>query len=468
MNRRVWAGLILPLALVACVKAGPDYHLPAQSIAAVPAAGQSFVGAKGQGVSDQPLPAKWWRVYNDSRLDALVEQAIAANADLRAADANLRRASALVQQSRAGRLLSTGVSADVDLARPSKTGYDLPGILGYDGAISASLPLDFSGKIARAIEAAQADEDTVRAARDTVRVTVAAAVTRAYASICAANESYAANQHVLDLQQRTLEATQRLQRGGRGTSFDISRARTAVDQSAATLPVFVAQRQANLFLIATLMGRVPADYPTDIATCPAIPALSSPLPVGDGAALIRRRPDIRAAERTLAADTARVGVATADLYPQVSLGGSLGLGGPVGSFGDGNSFGFSLGPLLSWSFPNRPVVKAQIAAAGAKAEADLAQFDSVVLGALRQTETALSAYTQDRARIAALTGARDSAAQAGDQADRLFRFGRTDFLQLLDAQRSLASAQSTLAAGQTSLINDQIDIFLALGGGWEG
>jgi outer membrane protein TolC len=145
----------------------------------------------------------------------------------------------------------------------------------------------------------------------------------------------------------------------------------------------------------------------------------------------------------------------------------LGLGGPFKTVGSGDSFGFSLGPLLSWSFPNRPIVRAQIAAAGAKADADVAQFDAVVLTALRQTETALSAYTQDNSSLSSLGRARDSAGEASSQADRLFRFGRTDFLQLLDAQRSLATAQATFAAAQTKLINDQIDIFLALGGGWE-
>ena len=272
---------------------------------------------------------------------------------------------------------------------------------------------------------------------------------------------------MVDLQRRTLNATQRLQQGGRGTAFDVTRAQTAVDQSEAALPIFTAQRQANLFLIATLLGKVPADYPRDIADCPAIPALSAPIPTGDGAALIRRRPDIRVAERVLAADTARIGVATADLYPQVSFGGSLGLSGPLKDIGGGNSFGFSFGPLLSWSFPNRPVVKAQITAAGAQADADLASFDAAVLNALRETETALSGYTQDRVRLAAIIKARDSAAGAVDQAERLFRFGRTDFLQLLDAQRSLASAQATLATAQTSVIDDQINIFLALGGGWQ-
>jgi outer membrane protein TolC len=188
--------------------------------------------------------------------------------------------------------------------------------------------------------------------------------------------------------------------------------------------------------------------------------------VGDGAALIRRRPDVRQAEREIAADTARLGVAMADLYPQVSIGGSVGLAGPLKDLGSGTSFGISLGPLLSWSFPNRPVVKARIAQADARVQGDLARFDASVLEALRQTETALESYRRDAERAAALERARASAAVSAGQAGKLFRFGRGDFLSLLDAQRSLASAEAAAAAARVQLVQDQVAVFLALGGGW--
>ncbi|MET0240699.1 MAG: TolC family protein, partial [Sphingobium sp.] len=187
----------------------------------------------------------------------------------------------------------------------------------------------------------------------------------------------------------------------------------------------------------------------------------------DGAALIRRRPDIRQAERIIAGDTARVGVATADLYPQISIGGSLGLGGPVRTTGSGASFGFSLGPLLSWSFPNRPIVRARIAGADAQVQADLAAFDGTVIEALRQTETALETYRRNAQRADALSRAAASASLSAGQAGRLFRFGRGDFLSLLDAQRSYASAEVASAEARTQLLQDQIAIFLSLGGGWQ-
>ncbi|CAM8673067.1 MAG: efflux transporter outer membrane subunit [Sphingobium sp.] len=458
---------LLVLALSACATAGPDYRPPARSAATAPAATGAFHSAQGGPYSQADLPDHWWRLYADPQLDALIEQALAANTDLAQADANLAQAQAVLREAEGGRTIATGVSGGTTLSRPSSTGYSLPGVVGYDLGLSASYPLDLNGRIKRAIEASGADVEASAAARDYVRVSVAAATARAYAQVCAANYSLGVNRQVVALQRDTLNATRRLAKGGRGTAFDVSRAQAAVETSAAALPAFEAQRQNGLYLLATLLGRPPADYPRDVESCAALPALRMALPVGDGAALIRRRPDIRQAERAIAADTARLGVATADLYPQVSIGGSVGLSGPLKDLGSGTAFGFSLGPLISWSFPNRPVVRARIAQADAAVRGDLAGFDGAVLEALRQTETALESYRRDAERAAALDRARDSAALSANQAGKLFRFGRGDFLSLLDAQRSLASAEVIAAAARTQLVQDQIAIFLALGGGWE-
>jgi NodT family efflux transporter outer membrane factor (OMF) lipoprotein len=460
---------IASLALAACATAGPDYRPPVNSAATAPAAQGALHSAEGArfAAADAPLPDHWWRLYANPQLDSLVEQALAANTDLRVADANLARAQAVLREAEAGRAITTSIDGGLSLSRSSGTGASLPGTVGYDLGLSAGYPLDLNGRIKRAIEASTADVDATVAARDYVRISIAAATAKAYAQVCAANYSLGVNRQVVTLQRQTLDATQRLAKGGRGTAFDVSRARTAVETSEASLPAFEAQRQTGLYLLATLTGHPPAEYPAEVADCAILPALTQPLPTGDGAALIRRRPDIRQAERTIAGDTARLGVATADLYPQVSIGGSVGLTGPLKSLGSGTAFGFSLGPLLSWSFPNRPVVRARIAQADAQVQADLASFDGTVLEALRQTESALETYRRDAERADALSRATGSAAQSASQASRLFRFGRGDFLSLLDAQRSLATAQTQSAAAKTQLLQDQIAVFMALGGGWQ-
>ncbi|MYL98589.1 efflux transporter outer membrane subunit [Novosphingobium sp. FGD1] len=461
------AALAAVLALSACATAGPDYHPPENSVAVTPGAQGPFASVNGPAFSQESLPDRWWSLYRDERLDGLVQQALAANADLRQAEANLERAQAVVAEATAGRQITTSVTGGVDVSRQSQTGRPLPGVVMDNLGLAVSYPLDLRGKLRRAIEASEADREAVEAARDAVRVSVAGGTTRAYAQVCAANYQLAVTQRVVALQRQTLDATRRLQRGGRGTAFDVSRAAAAVETSAASLPAFTAQRQNALYLLATLLGRAPADYPREVADCATLPRLAGSIPVEDGTALIRRRADIRQAERLIAADTARIGVATADLYPSVSIGGSAGFSGQLEDFGSSDSFGFSLGPLLSWSFPNRPVVRARIEQADAAVRADLAGFDATVLEALRQAESAMETYSRHRERAAALGRARDNAAISAAQANKLFRFGRSDFLNLLSAQGSLASAEASHAAAEAALVDHQIAVFLALGGGWQ-
>jgi hypothetical protein len=233
------------------------------------------------------------------------------------------------------------------------------------------------------------------------------------------------------------------------------------------IPPIIAQRQAALYALTALMGRPTADYPQELEDCPAPPSLRQPLPVGDGVALIRRRSDVRSAERSLAAATASIGVETAALYPQVSLGGQVGYAGPFSTIGSASSFGGNVGPLLSWTFPNRSLAHARIAEAGAAARAAQAQFDGTVLNALQQTEAALNTYVHELDHNQALGQARDSAAKSTSQARALLRFGRTSVLDVLNVEASLATAETAVASSDAAIADDQVNIFLALGGGWD-
>lgn len=460
--------LIIALMLAAC-KAGPDYHIPDHAMATAPAATRPFQSAAEPAFTQAEPPTHWWRLYADPRLDAYVEEALAANTDLRAADANLRRAGEVVRQVEAGRTVQTKVEAAAFGARVGGYTLTVPLDLPWSGLAGATVdyPLDLAGGIKRGIEAANDQAEAAQAARDQVRVVVAAMVARNYANACSANVTLAATRHVLDIQQQTLASVQRLFKGGRGTAFDVTRAHSAADRSAAAIPEILAARQASLYAVAAVMGRAPSDYPRELETCATPPTLHQPLPTGDGAALIKRRPDIRAAERRLAAATAGIGVETAKLYPQVSLAGSAGIANSIASLLTGPSFGAYGGPLLSWAFPNRKAIHAQIAAAGAGADAAAAQFDGAVIEALRQTETALSAYAREIDRDRALETSHADADRATAQANRLFRYGRTSFLEVLTAQSNLAAAEATLAQSNATLIDRQIEVFLALGGGWE-
>ena len=248
-------------------------------------------------------------------------------------------------------------------------------------------------------------------------------------------------------------------------AFDVSRARTAASESEAAIPYILATRDAALFELAALMGRVPADYPKELLECVHPPELKQPMPIGDGWQLIQWRPDIRQAERSLAALTATIGIEAAQLYPQVNIGGSVGFAGPFSGL-SGSEFGGTIGPLLSWTIPNRTAVEARIAQAGFATDPALAGFDGIVLQALKQTESSLSAYSREVERQRSLIDARDEAEHASDQANRLFQFGRTGFIEEL-SESALANVESELASSRAQLIDRQIGLFLALGGGWE-
>ena len=458
------------LTLAACTTVGPDYHVPEKAVARAPAAQAAFAGSAPGVASDGALPERWWHLYNDPVLDDLERQALAANTDLRVAAANLDRARAVSSGAEARGEPDIGVSAAAERARLSGESFLLPDSLPVatlgDAGVRIAYQVDLFGGIRRTVEAAHASEAAVAAERDAVQVTVAAEVARAYLGACAAGEDLDLARAALALQEHTLQATQRLAQAGRGTVEDMTLATARRDQLQAALPVHAARRQAALFRLVYLTGRLPADFPRAAESCVHIPELAGPVPVGDGAALLRRRPDIRAAERRLAAATARIGVATAELYPSVTLGLGGGSSGFLKDLGQAAANYWSLGSLISWTFPGKGA-RARVHAANADADAELARFDGTVLEALRETETSLNLYAHDLDRARALAAARSQAETAADQAARLRVAGRSPLLADLGVRQGVIAAKAAEAAGRADVAADQITLFLALGGGWQ-
>lgn len=467
------AALFTAGLLAACSTVGPDYHRPAAAVIAKPSATAPFVGGDEAAFAAlAPVPDHWWRLYQDPVLDRLVAQALAANTDLRVAAANIARAQSDVTIAEDGRRPQATLQASPGYAQRSAEeellpGAALPSNFVYAASAGISYQVDLVGQVKRAIEAADADLAATRAAYDSVRVTVAADTTRAYLDACSAGREIGVAKRALDLQGRTTQLTRRLVRGGRGISLDATRSSAQEAQVRATMPALQAAKQLALYRLATLTGRPPAEFDRDVAACTREPRLTQPIPIGDGAALLRRRPDVRRAEWELRAATARIGVATGDLYPHISLGASVGSVGLAERALGGDTYKFSLGPLINWQFPNRSRVRARIAAAQAGSDAAYARFDGVVLGALRETESALTVYARDLDRVAALRDASGDAGKAARDAETLFRAGRTGFLPVLDAQRTAIGAEQTLASAQSRLAADQVQLFLALGGGWQ-
>ncbi|MBU6268980.1 MAG: efflux transporter outer membrane subunit [Sphingomonadales bacterium] len=461
--------LAAALALAACTTVGPNYRVPDQAVVRAPAAQAPFAEAAPGVATAAPLPDRWWHLYNDPVLDDLEQQALAANTDLRIAAANLERARAVTSAAEARHEPDIGVSVAAERARLSGESFlqaePLPVATLGDAGVRVAYQVDLFGGIRRTVEAAHASEAAVAATRDAVRVTVAADVARAYLGACAAGEDLALAREALALQDHALQATLRLAQGGRGTVDAVTLATARRDQVLATLPGHAARQQAALYRLVYLTGHVPADYPRAAAGCDHIPVLAGPVPVGDGAALLRRRPDIRAAERRLAAATARIGVATAELYPSVTLGAGAGSSGFLKDLGQAAANFWSLGSLIAWNFPGQGA-RARVRAADADADAELARFDGTVLEALRETETALNGYARDLDRARAIAAARAQAETAADQARRLRLAGRSPLLADLGVQQGAIAARAAEAAARADVASGQVTLFLALGGGW--
>ena len=445
---------LMAAALAACTTVGPDYHVPKEAVIKRDAANAPFMGAAEHPYKSDPLPADWWRLYQDPLLDKLIAKAFANNTDLRVAAANLQRAHGVLEEVEEKKRPEVEASAAPLYGRIAGAELGIPEQLPtdglYDGDVKIHYTLDLWGRIRRAVEASEADVEAAQAASDLTHVIVAADTTRAYAEACSAGYQLKVAQQSVDLQAKFAKLTaERVQRG-RGIAIDNTRAQAQLDQLRANLPPLEARRRTALYRLAVLTGEVPSQFPAEVAQCASPPRVAATIPVGDGAALLRRRPDVRQAERLLAGATARIGVATAELYPNIT-----------------NTWKFSLGPLISWNLPATSSARSHIAQAKANTTGALARFDGVVLNALRETESALTVYARELDRNAALRAARDQSALASRQSAKLYQFGRTDFLSQLDADRTLASAESMLAASDAQLAADQVQLFLALGGGWE-
>lgn len=453
------------LALAACAS-GPDYHPEPVSASA---AGPFIMAQAPTIVSDARPEGAWWRLYDDPVLDGLVHDALAANTDIRVAAARLQRARAVLREERGAREPQVGLSGSAQYGR--LPGPSVPGEKRTDTQVDLGLDVayevDLFGRIGRRIEASRGDIGAAAADADAVRVAIVADTVQAYADAVSSAERIAVAERIVALLDQSLALTEKRHQIGMATGLDTARIATLRDQRRADIPGLAAERQGALLRLATLTGRTPRELPAEAAARTSTLRLQQVIPVGNGAALLARRPDVRAAERRLAAATARIGVATADLYPRITLGGSVGSAGA----GFGNMFGANpltwlVGPLISWT-ANRSAARARVAEARADTQAALATFDGTVLEALKETETALSSYQQALNRRDALLSARDQADKAAQITRARQREGDISSLELLDAERTAAESEAALAEADANIARAQIDLFRALGGGWD-
>ncbi len=457
------------LLLSACTVVGPDYTLPDQAAVNRPDL-QGELAGSSKNVVSAPVPADWWRLYHDPKLDALVRQALVSSTDLRVAAANLQRARFQMSEADAAGGWSGTAKAGAQRLQEAGQAYLLPEKVPVanvgDVGLTTSYQFDLFGVLQRGIEAAQANADATQAAADTARITLVADVVRAYTRVCAANEERNIALHSLDLQKQGLSLTQRLRDAGRGDETQVTRSQTQFRSLRAELPRYEAAQKSALYRLSMLLARPLNQLPKGVAECAELPHIAQVMPVGDGAALLKRRPDVRQAERRLAMSTAAIGVATGELYPDISIGATVGTVGILDELGDPSTNRWGFGGVINWTIPSNGA-RARIHIAEASNQVALARFDGVVLNAIREAQTGLSQYTALLERRDALVETEESARQAADQTHRFFLAGRESFLADLQATRTYTDITAQLAAANTQVAMGQIDLFLALGGGWE-
>ena len=467
-RRTAWLGVLL----VAGCAVGPDYVAPDMA-ARLPA---QFDNG-GPYARAARVPDRWWTALADPALDQLVADALARNQDMAVADANIRQARAALgiaagaqgvqaeATSRAGRDRVSRNSeelANLPAAEHARTMFD-----NFRVGFDASWELDLFGHAARGVEAAKARLDGVEAQSQDVALRVAAEVARDVVdarALRARTDNAAA-------QQRDAESLLRLARlqeaAGAVSPGEVVRAESAAHAAAAAAPPLEAARRGVLAALGVLVDRPAGEIDALLArSAPLAAAPSASLPIGLPTDLLNRRPDIRVAERQLAAATADVGVAVADRYPRLSLVGSGGWNSlTLGTLGDAASRTWSFGPQLALPLMAGGRLRAQVQSREAQRDAALASYRRTVLAALADAETALARYQGERQRVAELEAARVGQAHEADLADRRYQFGETSQVEAIQARRQLADLDELRLASQQALSGDLIALFKALGGG---
>lgn len=449
--------LALLLILSGCT-VGPDYRPPEL---AVPAAwNQAAAEAAVDPSFDLHL---WWTRFNDADLTSLVERAVRSNVDLRVAEARVREVRALRGVVAADRLPQVEAVAEGSAA----TG-EVPRFSNFLAALDALWEIDVFGGVRRSVEAADADVEAAQEERHAAALGLSGAVAATYIELRGLQQRIASVRANLAAQRETRELTEAQQRVGLASDLDVERARAQVATTASELPPLEAAVGESMHRLAVLVGEPPATLVDELTAAAPIPSAPADLLVGVPADLLRRRPDLRRAERELAASTARIGEAKADLYPRFTLTGSIGLRSEdLKDLVKGNGGFAAVGPNVVWPIFAGGRILANVEVQNARQEQALARYESTLLGALEEVENALVRHAREQVRRRDLTEATDANREATDLARRLHAAGLADFLDVLVAQRALLESESRLLESETAVSTSLVGIYVALGGGWD-
>ncbi|ABA88071.1 efflux pump, RND family, outer membrane lipoprotein [Syntrophotalea carbinolica DSM 2380] len=451
------------LGLTACVAVGPDYVPP---VADVPATWSMATDNQGQAAEPGDL-SRWWEEFNDPVLNDLVTDALTANLDLATARAQLREARA--QRALAGSQLGPSVDVATSASRSQSSEESGSGSTSelYSAGFDASWEADVFGGLRRGVEAAAADVDaSVESLRDT-QVSLVAEVVLNYVDLRTAERRLSvAENNIASLSETYRLAGWRLQ-AGLVSELDVAQARTELESTRASLPALRTTRAEARNRLAVLLGSSPAELGSRLESAGAIPLAERAAAVGIPADILRQRPDVRAAERQLAAQTARLGEAEAERYPSFKLSGSIGLEAlTLSALSNGGAAVYSLLGSITAPIFDSGRIRANIETQDALLEQTRLAYKAAVLTALEDVENALVAVNNAGKRRETLTLAADSARETLQLAEQRYAGGLVDFLTVLDSQRTLLGLEDDLASSAGDLAGAQIQLYKALGGGW--
>ncbi|PYC22580.1 RND transporter [Aquipseudomonas alcaligenes] len=452
---------LLALAVSACA-VGPDYRAPDTAPARIEA-------LEAGDYDRTDFEAAWWQQFDDPTLSQLVQQSLKENRELRVAFARLRAARAIRDDVGNDQLpvITSRASGEFGKAQQPPTSEQRIRQERYDLGLDMAWELDLFGRIQRSIETSEAQSEAAEAELYQLQVSLIAELVDAYGNLRGAQLRERIARDNLKNQSQSRALTEQLRDAGIGSELDVLRADARLAATEASLPQLQAEEARARHRIATLLGQRPEQLSVDLSPRP-LPVIAKALPIGDPAELLRRRPDVRVAERQLAAATANVGVATADLFPRVSLSGFLGFTAGRGSqLGAAAANAWGVAPTISWAAFDLGSVRARLRGAEADADGALASYEQQVLLALEESENAFSDYAKRQQRLVSLVRQVEASRAAAEQAAVRYREGTEDFLVLLDAERERLAAEDAQAQAEIELYRGIVAIYKALGGGWQ-
>jgi len=457
----------LSATLLGACAVGPDYKLP------VTETPKAFTHAVNPEFSTKGIEVAWWKLFKDKELTVLVDQTVQHNYDLQTARANLKEARALYME--AGLNMAPIVSSHANytdqqrsLGAMNNLTFAPRPLKLYNAGFDAAWEIDLFGRVRRNVEASSDEVEAQEASLRDLSVSLIAEVARNYFELRGLQNQLSVAQKNAKNQTQTLNITNVRLENGRGTELDTSRAIAQLDSTKATIPLIQGSIYRAIHRLGILTGQLPGALIKKLEQSAPLPIIVETINIGNPADLLRRRSDIRMAERTLAAATARIGVATADLFPRVNFVGTLSMeASTLTGLGATGSQAYAFGPKISWAFLDLGRVYARIKAADASTEASLAQYQQTVLNALEETENALVNYNQERARQVLLASAAQASIKADELAHLRFNEGVSDFLTVLDTELRLLQDEERLAQSETATATSLTALYKALGGGWE-